>query len=77
MASQELVNPAIKLMNDDIKELDRASLDRVIRLTNDTKIYTKIMKRRGENFGVSEIRNYITAESMASMSELSNLKNEF
>jgi hypothetical protein len=64
-------------MNDDIKELDRASLDRVIRLTNDSKIYTNIMKKKGENFGVSEIRNYITIESMTSISELSNLKNDY
>jgi hypothetical protein len=51
MTSQELVNPATKQMNDDTMELDRASLDRVIRLTNDSKIYTKLMKGKGEHFG--------------------------
>jgi hypothetical protein len=64
-------------MNDDTKELDRASLDRVIRLTNDSKIYTKIMKRMEVNIGLSDIRSFFTAESMASMSELSNLKYEY
>jgi hypothetical protein len=67
-------------MKNDIKELDRASLDRVIRLTNDSKIYTKIMKnmeRKGVNLGLSDIRSFVTAESMASMSELSNLKYEY
>jgi hypothetical protein len=77
MASQELVNPAKKLMKDDIKEFDRASLERVIRLTNDSKIYTKLMKGKGEHFGVSEAMNFVTAESLPSMSELSNLKNEY
>jgi hypothetical protein len=63
-------------VKNDIKELDHASLDRVIRLTNDSKMYTKIMKRRGENFGASDVMNFVTAESLPSMSELSNLKYE-
>jgi hypothetical protein len=67
-------------MNDGIKELDRTSLDRVIRLTNDSKIYVKIMKImkiKGGDICLSDIRNFVTAESMASMSELSNLKYEY
>jgi hypothetical protein len=64
-------------MNDDIKELDRAALDKVIRLTNDSKEYTKIMKRKGENFGVTDAMNFVTAESLPTMSELSSLKNEY
>jgi hypothetical protein len=58
-------------------EFDHASLDRVTRLTNEGKIYTKIMKGKGEHFGLFEIRNYITAESLPLMSELSILKYEY
>jgi hypothetical protein len=77
MASKYLVNPAIKLMKDDTKELDCTSLDRVIRLTNDSKIYTNIMKGKEGNIGLSDIRNYMTAETLPPMNELSNLKNEY